>query len=128
MDAGQPTFWRLTLDALDQLRVGRDSEIGRALQKARRIDSPALAPPLDQVFGWLQAEYSNSAVERVVADILKRRPNSLSAHHDAILRLSCRFVMTPGPRNCRAFSLICGPMCWPWNLKVWACSSHIVSR
>lgn len=88
VDAGQPTFWRLTLKALDRLRVAKDTKIGRALRKARRADTPLLAPPLDQVFGWLQSEYSAESVERVVAAVLREAPTERSSHHDAILRLS----------------------------------------
>ncbi|MFM0072622.1 SIR2 family protein [Paraburkholderia sediminicola] len=51
-------------------------------------NDPDLAPPLDQVFGLLQREYSRSRVEREVNRELKNPIGANPVNHEAVLRLS----------------------------------------
>lgn len=58
------------------------------MARAIAQNDPDLAPPLDQVFGLLQREYSRSRVEREVNRELKNPIGANPVNHEAVLRLS----------------------------------------
>lgn len=51
-------------------------------------NDPDLAPPLDQIFGMLQREYTPGKIEREVATVLRTRTGAHLACHEIVLRLS----------------------------------------
>ncbi|WP_414953838.1 SIR2 family protein [Caballeronia eucalypticola] len=58
------------------------------MANAIRENDPALAPPLDQVFGLLQREYPRSTIETEVRALLKTPRKVETKNHESILKLS----------------------------------------
>lgn len=70
------------------LGVAPTSPAGVAMADAIRENDPGLAPPLDQVFGMLQREYSRSTIEKEVRGLLRTPRNADTRNHESILKLS----------------------------------------
>jgi len=88
MPVGLPSFFRLTTQVMARLGVPATSQVGVAMANAIRENDPALAPPLDQVFGMLQREYPRSTIETEVRALLKTPRKGETKNHESILKLS----------------------------------------
>lgn len=95
MPVGLPSFFKLTKCVMTRLGVSPASKIGKLMAPAIEKNDPDLAPPLDQVFGLLQREYSRPRVEREVNWLLKIPKAASPIKHEAILRLSADASGTP---------------------------------
>jgi hypothetical protein len=87
--AGLPGFFELTKRIFAKLSVPPTSKAHKLMRPALEGDDPELAPPLDQVFGILQREYTSEKIEREVANLLKSPRSASVVNHSTILRLSC---------------------------------------
>jgi hypothetical protein len=88
MPVGLPSFFRLTTQVMSRLGVPATSSVGVAMAEALRENDPTLAPPLDQVFGMLQREYSRSVIDQEVRALLKVPRKAATTNHESILALS----------------------------------------
>ncbi|CAM2153106.1 SIR2-like domain-containing protein [Pararobbsia alpina] len=88
MPAGFPSFFQLTTRVMAKLGVAPSSSIGVAMADAIRHNKPELAPPLDQVFGMLQREFSRTTVEHEVREALKTPRGACAQNHEALLKIS----------------------------------------
>jgi hypothetical protein len=85
---GLPGFFDLTKQILARLGVSAGSKISALMAPAIAANDPELAPPLDQIFGLLQREYTPERVEQEVAIVLRTPRNATTSFHETVLRLS----------------------------------------
>lgn len=88
MPAGLPSFASLAKDVIAELGVPAHASSRRLLQRALDETAPDFAPPMDQVFGLLQREYSVALVEQYVSRMLRTPPKADRSFHEIVLRLS----------------------------------------
>lgn len=88
MPAGLPSFWRLTREVIEDLGVPPTDRAGLLMRRAVAESDPALAPPLDQVFGVLKQDYGVGHVEDAVAKRLRLKRAPDTRRHETILRLA----------------------------------------
>ncbi len=86
--AGMPNFRDLALQVVRDLGVPAADPASVLLKRALAEPDPALAPPMDQVFGVLQRDYGVARVEAAVAKLLRTKRSADLSTHRAVLRLS----------------------------------------
>ncbi|MDH3600472.1 MAG: SIR2 family protein, partial [Candidatus Tectomicrobia bacterium] len=88
MPAGLPSFFGLTKAMITKLGVPETSKSHILFERVVNETDPEFAPPLDQVLGLLQREYTPSRIEAEVATQLKTPRKANVYYHDIVLRLS----------------------------------------
>jgi hypothetical protein len=88
MPAGLPDFGRLARQVIRDLHVPLGDPAEALFARAMAETNPRLAPPMDEVFGLLQADYGIANVEAAVARRLRTPPGADLTGHQTILRLS----------------------------------------
>lgn len=86
--AGLPGFFELTKKLMKDLGVAGDAQSMRLMASSLDADDPSLAPPLDQVFSWLQRDYTDQHIHNAVTKLLRTPPQVSSKSHETILKLS----------------------------------------
>ncbi|ATU90628.1 SIR2 family protein [Phyllobacterium zundukense] len=86
--AGLPSFFDLTKKTIQKLGAHPSAKIMTQMRAALAADDPELAPPLDQVFGMIQREYTSEKVEKEVTQLLRSKRTIDASKHKTVLRLS----------------------------------------